>query len=75
MARRPNTAETVTITLSTTPQVRRYLESLVTNGTYGKNAAEAADRLISERIRELQKEGILPRVLLEAESEDTVNRG
>jgi hypothetical protein len=54
MARPKNSAETVTITLSTTPQVRGYLEVLVADGTYGKNVAEAAERLIAEKIRELR---------------------
>jgi hypothetical protein len=54
MARSPNTAKTVTITLSTTPQVRHWLEVLVADGTYGKNAAEAAERLLADKIRELR---------------------
>ena len=45
---------TVTITLSTTPQIRRWLEILVADGTYGKNVAEAAERLIADKIRELR---------------------
>ena len=55
MARPRNSAETVTLTLSTTPQVKRYLEVFVADGTYGKNAAEAAERLIAEKIRELRE--------------------
>jgi hypothetical protein len=54
MARPRNTTETVTITLSTTPQVRSFLDLLVADGTYGKNVAEAAERLLAERIRELR---------------------
>jgi hypothetical protein len=54
MARSRNKAETVTITLSTTPQVRNWLEVLVADGTYGKNAAEAAERLLADKIRELR---------------------
>lgn len=46
---------TVTITLSTTPQVKRWLEALVDDGTYGKNVAEAAERLIADKIRELRE--------------------
>jgi hypothetical protein len=57
MGRPRNTAETVTVTLSTTPIVRALLEVLVEDGTYGKNAAEAADSLIGERLRELRKGG------------------
>jgi hypothetical protein len=45
---------TITITLSTTPQIRKWLEVLVADGTYGKNVAEAAERLIADKIRELR---------------------
>ena len=61
MARPRNTAETVTITLSTTPQVKHYLEELLAEGLYGKNVAEAAERLIAEKIRELRKESLVPK--------------
>jgi hypothetical protein len=57
MGRPPNTAETVTVTLSTTPIVRALLEVLVEDGTYGKNAAEAANSLIGEKLRELRRGG------------------
>ena len=39
--------KTVTITVSTTPPVYAYLESLVATGLFGKNPAEAAERLIA----------------------------
>lgn len=53
MARPKNTTKTVTVAISTTPAVRSLLESVVEYGTYGKNVAEAADRLLSERLNEL----------------------
>jgi hypothetical protein len=40
------------ITISTTPQIRSYLEALVTLGVYGKNPAEAAEQLIKESLRD-----------------------
>ena len=61
MPRAKNTVETVQITVSTTPQIRDFLQELTETGLYGKNAAEAAERCIAERIRELRKEGELSR--------------
>ncbi len=55
--RPPNNAETVTVTLSTTKVVKALLEILAEDGTYGKNAAEAANWLIGEKLRELRKGG------------------
>jgi len=61
MARPKNTAETVQITISTTPQVKSLLEELSLSGFYGKNAADTAHVLLKERIRDLQKDGQAPR--------------
>jgi hypothetical protein len=47
-----NTTATKRITISTTPQVSRILEWLATRGTFGKNAADVAERIVSERLRE-----------------------
>lgn len=55
--RPPNSAETVAVTISTTKVVRALLEVLAEDGTYGKNAAEAANWLIGEKLRELRKGG------------------
>jgi hypothetical protein len=55
MARPKNSAETVTITISTTSVVRAFLEVLVEDGTYGKNAAEVANSLLGEKLRDLRK--------------------
>ena len=63
MARSKNVAGTVAITVSTTAEVKQYLELLAAGGLYGKNAAEAANFLLSESLRELVREGTLPSVL------------
>jgi hypothetical protein len=55
--RPPNSTETVAITLSTTKVVKALLEVVAEDGTYGKNAAEAANWLIGEKLRELRKGG------------------
>ncbi|HKH44910.1 MAG TPA: hypothetical protein VKM72_09645 [Thermoanaerobaculia bacterium] len=54
MGRTRNPTRTVTFTVSTTPTVRGYLEALVERGLYGKNVAEAAERLLSEKLREIE---------------------
>jgi hypothetical protein len=73
MARSKNQADTVTITLSTTPQVRSLLEILVADGTYGKNVAEAAERLIAQKIRELRGEGSISEALRRAETKEAAH--
>lgn len=60
MPRPKNSAETIQLTLSTTPQVKRLLEELSLSGYYGKNAAETATILLTEKIRELQAKGQAP---------------
>ena len=62
MPRLPNKVKTVTITVSTTPPVHNYLETLVATGLFGKNAAEAAERLIALGIEEHLAEGTLIRL-------------
>lgn len=59
MPRTPNKVKTVTITVSTTPPVYDYLESLVDTGLFGKNPAEAAERLIARGIEQHMNEGTL----------------
>ena len=61
MPRSPNHLPTVTITVSTTPQIQQYLVSLVSTGLFGKNAAEAAERLIARSVEQLTREGVVPR--------------
>lgn len=57
MARRSNTIETVQVTLSTSPQVRDWLEALSRTGLYGRNPAEVAAALIQERLRGMMQSG------------------
>ena len=61
MGRSPNHVPTVTITVSTTPQLRKYLVQLVATGLFGKNAAEAAERLIARSVEQLAREGVVSR--------------
>lgn len=61
MPRKKNQIETVSVTVSTTKPVIDYLETLVGTGLYGKNPAEAAERLISRSIEELIRSGTLKR--------------
>jgi hypothetical protein len=60
MARPKNTAKTVQITISATPQVKELLEELSRSGFYGKNAADTALALLKEKIRDLQRDGQAP---------------
>ncbi len=60
MARPKNTLDTVQITISTTPQVKEILERLTSSGLYGKNAADTAQALLKERIRDLMEKGHVP---------------
>jgi len=57
--RPPNQIESTQLRLSTTPQVYALLERLVESGLYGKGPPEAAERLISEGLQRLLKEGVL----------------
>jgi hypothetical protein len=61
MARRPNSVVTVTITISTTERVQQHLEDLVSGGLFGKNPAEAAERLVARGLENLLREGTLNR--------------
>jgi len=56
----PNLLATTTVTLSTNPIVVDRLERLVLTGAYGKNSAEAAERLLSLTLHTLDKEGEIP---------------
>ncbi len=55
MPRSANTVPSVQITISTTLMNKLFLEALVGHGGYGKNAADAAERLVSERLRKLRR--------------------
>jgi hypothetical protein len=61
MPRTPNKVRTVPIRVSTTPQVHGLLEDLVQTGLYGKNPAEAVERLVARRLEDLIKEGFIRR--------------
>jgi hypothetical protein len=56
MAKSPNTIGTVKITISTTRPVQGYLEKLVLTGFYGKNPAEAAERLLTRTLESLTRD-------------------
>ncbi len=70
MPRAKNTIKTVQITVSITEQVRAFLEELTDSGLYGKNVAETANDLISERIRALRFDGELGRKPRASDAED-----
>jgi hypothetical protein len=53
MPRKQNGLPTQTLRLSTTAKVVELLEELVATGLHGKNPTEAAERLISEKLREM----------------------
>jgi hypothetical protein len=61
MARKPNSVATVTITISTTEGIEQYLEDLVSGGLFGKNPAEAAERLVARGLENLLRDGTLQR--------------
>lgn len=61
MARSRNLLPTVTITLSTNPQIKAYLSELVPSGLYGNNEADAAERLLARAVEQLIREGSLKR--------------
>jgi len=52
MPRKRNRIKTRKLTISTTPQVIEYLKQLLETGLYGKNEAEAAERLLSRALDE-----------------------
>ena len=59
VARAQNLHPSVQITLSTTPTIRDYLSALVSTGLYGKNPAEAAERLVSKGIEQAISAGTI----------------
>lgn len=59
MAKSKNTIGTVKITISTTSTVQRFLDRLVLTGLYGKNPADAAERLLARSLEALVKDGSL----------------
>ena len=59
MPRGRNHVPTETFTISTTPHVIAELEILVETGHFGKNVAEAAERIIAGYLHEAVKQGAL----------------
>lgn len=59
MPRKPNDLKTEMLDVSTTPHVVRCLKELIKTGFYGKNAAEAAERLLSRTLEGMVREGTL----------------
>jgi hypothetical protein len=59
MARPSNIQESVVIRITTTPVVKRYLQQLVDTGTWGKNVADAAERVVSMSLSDMVDNGKL----------------
>lgn len=59
MPKPPNDLDSVIITITTTPQVKEALSKLVRTGYFGKNGAEAAERLVARAVDgELRERGM-----------------
>ncbi|MCU7925654.1 MAG: hypothetical protein KZQ97_04335 [Candidatus Thiodiazotropha sp. (ex Dulcina madagascariensis)] len=56
MARSKNQVDTVNVTLAMTPKMVEYLKHLVETGFYGKNHAEAAERLLAQALEQKHRE-------------------
>jgi Arc/MetJ-type ribon-helix-helix transcriptional regulator len=59
MPKELNLVPTERITISATPQVVKYLQELVMKGFYGKNVAEAAERVLSQVLEARQRDETL----------------
>ncbi len=60
MPKPKNVTPTQQVTIATTPQVVRILTRLAEQGLHGKNVAEVAERLLSERLREFVDQQKIP---------------
>lgn len=60
MPRKDNLLDTDKLTLSTNPLIVERLERLVHTGYFGKNAAEAAERLVAKTLEEMDRDHRLP---------------
>ena len=60
MPKPKNVTLTQQITIATTPQVVKILTRLAEQGLHGKNIAEVAERLLSERLREFVDQRKIP---------------
>jgi hypothetical protein len=68
MAKAQNLIRTERLTLSTTPHVLSLLGRLVKSGLYGKNHAEAAERLVSKALERLIVEDLFKKIAAESDS-------
>lgn len=60
--KRRRSDDSVTMQITTTRIIQRALDRIVQTGLYGNSRAAAAERLLSEGIRQLLKEGTILRV-------------
>ena len=60
--KRRRSDDSVTMQITTTRIIQRALDRIVLTGLYGNSRAAAAERLLSEGIRQLLKEGTILRV-------------
>ena len=67
MARQKNAISSVQLTVSVTERVREHLDRMTETGMFGKNAAETANLLLIDSIREYIEKGS---TFLESKSED-----
>jgi hypothetical protein len=66
MARRHNSVPTNRLVISTTPAIMRDLNTLLRMEYFGKTVAEVAERLLSEKLRDVILQGLDPRLGIEA---------
>lgn len=52
MARPSNTVETLSMTITVTPQMKQYLEDLVVKGLYGSSPAEIVRNMVQKCVRQ-----------------------
>jgi hypothetical protein len=57
MARSENAVPTTVVKVSTTEQICALLDQLIGTGMFGKTRAEVAERLLSEKLREIRLQG------------------
>lgn len=57
MARQKNAISSVQLTVSVTERVREHLDQMTETGMFGKNAAETANLLLIDSIREYIEKG------------------
>ena len=65
MSKPRNLVQSQRMLITTTPQVRVYLEALAATGLYGKNAPETAAQLLAGAIEERIRGGTIKRLVPE----------